>query len=271
MKQSLVSVIIPIYNMENFLHETLDSVLDSDYKNLEIILMDDGSTDNSLNIAETYAKRDERILIFSQPNGGACRARNHAISLSHGVYILPVDADNKIAPSFISNAVDELEKDHNVKVVCPSAEFIGDRSGLWELPPFSLNLLARKNMIDTCALYRKEDWERVGGYCEEIIAREDWEFWISILKNGGKVVRLPQIGLYYRIRLGSKRITDRALKAHVVKILNRRHADFFERELGGPLRLNRSWSKTINHIARFFKISKITWIDLNGLSPTKAK
>ena len=50
--------------------------------------------------------------------------------------------------------------------------------------------------MDTCALYRKSDWEQTGGYCEEIIAREDWEFWISILKNGGKVVRLPEIELY---------------------------------------------------------------------------
>ena len=110
-------------------------------------------------------------------------------------------------------------------MVCPRAEFIGDRSGEWKLPPFSLKLLARKNMIDTCALYRKTEWERVGGYCEEIIAREDWEFWISVLKDGGKVVRLPQIELYYRVRAGSKRIIDRSLKPHVTKVLNKRHAN----------------------------------------------
>lgn len=67
-------------------------------------------------------------------------------------------------------------------------------------------------MIPISAMYRRSDWVRVGGYCKEIIAREDWEFWISILKNGGEVVRLSQVGLYYRVRSGSKRISDRALK-----------------------------------------------------------
>ncbi|MDD2436947.1 MAG: glycosyltransferase [Massilibacteroides sp.] len=252
MEYRLVSVIIPIYNMAKYLCETLDSVLASDYPNFEVILMNDGSTDNSLNIAKKYAEKDERIRLYTQPNGGPCVARNHAISLSYGVYILPVDADNRISSTFISHAVAELERDPEVKVVCPRAEFIGDRSGEWELPPFSLKLLARKNMIDTCALYRKSEWERVGGYCEEIIAREDWEFWISILKDGGKVVRLPQIELYYRVRAGSKRIVDRSLKLHVTKVLNKHHAEFFERELGGPLHVVRSWSRCLNRIDRFF-------------------
>ncbi len=252
MGKSLVSVVIPVYNMEQYLAETLDSVLASDYPSLEVIVMDDGSKDRSLEIARGYEGKDTRIKVYTQPNGGACAARNHAIRLSQGGYILPVDADNLISPTFISDAVAELEKSSEVKVVCPTAEFIGERSGEWKLPPFSLNLLARKNMMDTCALYRKEDWIRAGGYCEEIIAREDWEFWISVLKDGGKVVRLPQVGLYYRVRVGSKRLTDRALKRHVVNVLNKRHPEFFARELGGPLSYYRSWSKALNRLYRFF-------------------
>lgn len=252
MEYRLVSVIVPIYNMARYLRETLDSVLASDYPNFEVILMDDGSTDDSLAISQEYADNDPRVSVYTQPNGGPCVARNHAISLSKGEYILPVDADNRISPTFIRHAVIELEKDSEVKVVCPQARFIGDCSGEWKLPPFSLKLLARKNMIDTCALYRKTEWERVGGYCEEIIAREDWEFWISVLKDGGKVVRLPQIELDYRVRAGSKRIVDRSLKSHVTKVLNQRHAEFFERELGGELRSMRSLSNYINRIDRFF-------------------
>lgn len=252
MEKALVSVIIPVYNMEKFLRETLDSVLASDYPNFEVVLMDDGSSDTSLDIAQEYASKDKRMQVHVQANAGPCAARNHAISLARGTYILPVDADNRITPTFISHAVAEIEKDPEVKVVCPRAEFIGDRSGEWTLPPFSLRLLARRNMIDTCALYRKADWERIGGYCEEIIAREDWEFWISMLKDGGKVVRLPQVELYYRVRAGSKRIQDRSLKPHVTKVLNIRHAEFFRRELGGPLRSVRSWSRFINRLDRFF-------------------
>lgn len=250
MAKPLVSVVIPVYNMEEFLEETLDSVLSSDYPNFEVIVMDDGSKDRSLEIAESYKSRYENVRVYTQANSGVATARNHAISKAGGVYILPVDADNRISKELIHSAVDILESDPEVKVICPRAEFFGDRSGEWVLPPFSLSLLARKNMMDTCAVYRKSEWERIGGYCAEIVAREDWEFWISMLKDGGKVVKLPEIGLFYRVREQSKRVTDRLLKKHVIDVLNRRHPDFFERELGGPLRYQRSWSRLINRISR---------------------
>ncbi|QTO26778.1 MULTISPECIES: glycosyltransferase [unclassified Bacteroides] len=250
MAKPLVSVVIPVYNMEEFLEETLDSVLSSDYPNFEVIVMDDGSKDRSFEIAESYKSRYENVRVYTQANSGVATARNHAISKAGGVYILPVDADNRISKELIHSAVDILESDPEVKVVCPRAEFFGDRSGEWVLPPFSLSLLARKNMMDTCAVYRKSEWERIGGYCAEIVAREDWEFWISMLKDGGKVVKLPEIGLFYRVREQSKRVTDRLLKKHVIDVLNRRHPDFFEWELGGPLRYQRSWSRLINRISR---------------------
>ena len=248
----LVSVIVPVYNMEQYLGETLDSVLASDYPSFEVIVMDDGSKDSSLQIAKAYASKDARVKAYTQPNAGACAARNHAIALAEGELILPVDADNTITPVFIRKAVEVIVQDDEIKVVCPRADFFGDRSGEWVLPPFSLKLLARKNIMDTCALYRKSDWERVKGYCEEIIAREDWEFWISILKDGGKVVKLPEISLHYRVRNSSKRVTDRSLKKHVIDVLNKRHPEFFERELGGPLRYRRTWSKLINKAYRLF-------------------
>lgn len=256
-KSPLVSVVVPVYNMEAFLPETLDSILASDYPNFEVVVVDDGSKDASYRIACDYAKKDQRVRAYTQPNGGACAARNQAVRLAKGEFILPVDADNLIEPGLIADSVKEILKDPSVKVVAPRADFFGERTGEWKLPPFSLHLLARKNIMDTCALYRKVEWERAGGYCESIIAREDWEFWIAVLKDGGKVVRLPEIGLHYRIRNVSKRVTDRSLKRHVVKTLNARHPEFFERELGGPLRYRRSWSVLLNHIYRLFHPRKV--------------
>lgn len=256
-KTPLVSVVVPVYNMESFLPETLDSILASDYPNFEVVVVDDGSKDASYRVACDYAKKDRRVRAYTQPNGGACAARNQAVRLAEGEFILPVDADNLIESTLIADSVKEIVKDPSVKVVAPRADFFGERTGEWKLPPFSLHLLARKNIMDTCALYRKKEWERVGGYCENIIAREDWEFWIAVLKDGGKVVRLPEIGLHYRIRNVSKRVTDRSLKRHVVETLNARHPEFFERELGGPLHYRRSWSVLLNRIYRLFHPRKI--------------
>ena len=251
-KFPLVSVIIPVYNMEQYLSETIDSVLASDYPQFEVIVMNDGSTDHSLQIAQNYANKDSRVKVFSSENKGVCEARNFAISQATSEFIFPMDADNIVTPDFIRKAVSVITQDKDVKAVVPRADFIGDRTGEWKLPPFSLKLLARKSIIDTCALYRKTDWERTGGYCKEIIAREDWEFWVSVLKDGGKVVKTDSICLHYRIRNSSKRVTDRQLKKHVINVLNKRHPEFFERELGGPLRYQRTWSRVYNKIYRFF-------------------
>lgn len=250
MNSPLVSVVIPVYNMERFLPETLDSVLASTYPDFEVVVVDDGSADRSLAIAEEYAARDSRIRVLHQPNGGVCRARNHAVGEARGEFILPVDADDRISPTVIADAVEAALADPAVRAVVPRAEFFGDRQGEWRLPDFSRSLIARKNMMPISALYYREDWVRAGGYCERIAAREDWEFWISVLKDGGKVVRLPEVGLYYRIRSGSKRISDRKLKRQVIEVLNSRHPEFFERELGGPLHFCRSWSRLLNRIYR---------------------
>ncbi len=252
----LVSIIVPIYNMEQYLSETLDSILASDYPNFEVVTVDDGSKDNSLKIAQEYAAKDSRLRVLSQSNSGVCTARNYAIREAKGVFIMPVDSDDIITPDFVSLAVDKILSDKSIKVVTPKSNFMGTKSGEWRLPEFSLNLLARKNIICVTALYYKSEWVRVGGYCNTLMTREDWDFWISMLKDGGKVVRLDKLTFYYRCRAGSKRIRGRKLKQHVTDTLNSRHAEFFERELGGPLQNSRSWSKTINRFRRLLNIKQ---------------
>ena len=101
----LVSVIIPIYNMESFLAETLQSVLASTYPHFEVILVDDGSTDKSVDIAQSFVDNDQRVHLFRQENAGPCRARNRAVKESKGKYIFPHDADDLLAPHFLSDAV----------------------------------------------------------------------------------------------------------------------------------------------------------------------
>lgn len=253
----LVSVIVPVYNSEKYLSEALDSILASEHRNIEVICVNDGSSDASLSILRRYAEQDKRVKVYSQLNSGVCAARNYAISLASGEFILPVDSDNRITPTFISRALSLLISDSTIKVVAPRAMYFGDKEGEWNLPPFSLKLLARKNILDTCAMYRKADWLRVGGYCTSIKTREDWAFWIAILKDGGRVVRLPEIEFFYRVRATSKRATHRHLKSDVIDTLNRLYPDFFERELGGPLRQRRSLSRFFNVLYRLFHPRKV--------------
>ncbi len=253
----LVSVVVPVYNMERFLSETINSILKSKYPNFELLLVDDGSTDSSREIAAHFVEIDKRVRLISQINGGASRARNTGIANSKGEYILPVDADNLISEDYILKSVQILQSRPEVKVVNCEAVFIGAKTGHWKLPEFSLKLLARKNMIDNCAMYRKTDWEKAGGYCEEILGPEDWDFWISILKNGGEVHRLPIVGHYYRVRPDSKRKRTRHLKSQLIDQLNKRHKVFLYNQLAGPLHKSRTWSELYNRIKQLIVPERI--------------
>lgn len=94
---SLISVIVPVYNVEKYLEKCIDSILNQTYKNLEIILVDDGSKDQSGVICDSYAKKDKRIIVFHKKNGGLSSARNYGIDNSHGQYIGFVDSDDYIS------------------------------------------------------------------------------------------------------------------------------------------------------------------------------
>ena len=242
----LVSVIVPLYNASDYIVEALDSIVASTYRPLEIIVMNDGSKDNSLSVAQAYAQKHPEVKVLTQTNAGASAARNNAIRESKGKYILPVDADNRIHSLYIEEAVNVLEARPEVRVVSCRAEFFGDRTGEWVTPPFSHALLARKNMIDTCAMYRRLDFDRTLGYNEHCAAREDWDLWLSLFEIGGEFVRLPEIRLFYRVREGSKRIQDRALKHKLIEQINQRHPAYMEKYLGGPLHYHRSWSRFLN-------------------------
>ncbi len=246
----LVSVIIPIYNAQAYLKETLDSVLNSDYEPLEVVMMDDGSKDDSLTIAQEYAASHPQCRIYTQPNQGVSKARNEAIGKAKGKYILPVDADDKISTTYIRHAVEAIEKDDRIRVVgCHTRKF-GKVNEEWKLPRFSYRLLARKNMIPVTSLFRKSDWERCGGFCEQDIYREDWDFWLSMFELGGTYHLLDETGLYYRVVGGSRRAKAKGQKRLIVDAVNRRHPNYMQQWLGGPLHYHRSWSRLLNCFRR---------------------
>lgn len=111
----LISVIVPVYNVENYLRECLDSIINQTYQHLEIILIDDGSTDSSGNICDEYAKKDSRIVVAHRDNKGVSGARNVGIELSKGEYITFVDSDDAIHEKFLEKLYDAI-KQYNVNI-----------------------------------------------------------------------------------------------------------------------------------------------------------
>ena len=268
MENPLVSIIIPAYNAEKYIEETIQSALNSTYKPIEIVIVNDGSTDGTQKIADKFVESNNNVFSYFQENKGASSARNLAISKSQGDLILPLDSDNRISADYIEEAVKVLTTSPDVKLVSCEAEFIGEKSGKWNFQPFSLNLLCRRNLIDNCAMYRKADWEKVGGYCYEILGREDWDFWLSLFEDGGTFVRLPITGLFYRVRHDSKRVKTRHLHKEIIDLLNVRHKPLFYSELNGKLHYQRTHSKKINSLISLFRPQSVL---LNTSNNTQKK
>ncbi|HVN24637.1 MAG TPA: glycosyltransferase family A protein [Syntrophorhabdales bacterium] len=197
---SRVSVIIPCFNDGTYIDETVDSVLAQTYQDFEIIIVNDGSTDPRTNdILSNYSRPNTRVI--QTTNQGASNARNRAIEEARGEFMLPLDADDKIGTEYLEEAVKVLDGDPDVGIVYCLAEFFGDKKGLWELPPYSLEQMLVGNLIFCSALFRKTDWLKVNGYNPNMrYGFEDWDLWLSIIELKRRVLQIPEVLFFYRVR-----------------------------------------------------------------------
>jgi glycosyltransferase involved in cell wall biosynthesis len=203
-----VSVVIPCYNHGKFLGEAIDSVLRSDFRQYEIIVVNDGSTDPYT--VEVFKKRgqrflhDRRVSFLHQANAGLSAARNAAIAVAKGEYILPLDADNRIRPQYMSKAVDVLDSSKDTGVVYTYADLFGEKNGMWVFPPFDAKKLLLENFVEACSVFRKKIWEQCNGYDPGMtIGYEDWDFWISAMEKGWGFHLIEEVLFDYRVRKNS--------------------------------------------------------------------
>lgn len=220
--------------------EALQSVLNQTFTNWECFVVNDGSPDNTEEVSKKWIEKDNRFKYLYQENRGVSSARNLGIIHASGEYLLPLDADDKISAEYIALALSAFQQDTSIKVVYCKAEKFGDAVGQLKSKPFSMKLLATENMIFCTALFRKEEWEKAGGYDVNMIyGLEDWELWISILKNGGWVKCLNIVGFYYRIKIVSRNNQfNKNNENYLLEYISVKHADFFVKQLGSFTQLN---------------------------------
>ena len=229
---SKVSVIIPCYNDGEYLEDAIQSVVKQTYGNIEIIIVNDGSTSKSTMKCLLEIESKYSLKLIHTFNLGPSVARNKAIQACSGEFILPLDADDVIAESYVEKAVNILQQQKTVGIVYCKADFFGMKNGPWILPPFSPPELAWANMIFNCALFRKLDWQNHGGYDVDFIhGEEDYDLWIKFVKSGLDVVCIPEILFHYRIKKSSR--TSQLLNSDGNKIVQtkllsfRKHKDFY--------------------------------------------
>lgn len=197
MSGSLVSVVIPCYNYGNFLPEAIASIENQTYSNWEIVIADDGSKEETLKVVAKYESHP-KIKILYLENGGPSRARNLAINAANGKYILPLDADDYISPTYLEQAVQLLDSNPKLGIVYCEADFFGEQTGRWDLPEYKFPNILLDNCIFVTSFFRREDWAIVNGFDESFEEWEDYDFWLKLIDLGREVNRIPEILFHYR-------------------------------------------------------------------------
>jgi glycosyltransferase involved in cell wall biosynthesis len=195
-----VTIVIPCYKQAHLLPEAVNSVLGQTFTNWECIIVDDGSPDETAEVAEGFAQQHpDRIRVIHKINAGLANARNTAIRSARGRYILPLDADDRLAPELLAKTVAVLERDPGASIVYTDMQHFGVKTDHWRCGQVSLKGQMGINFLAYCSLYRRAVWDAVGGYNSNIDAYADWDFWIGAFQRGFRAVHIPEPLFHYRV------------------------------------------------------------------------
>ena len=229
-----ISVITACHNHGRYIEEMIFSVLVQSFTDFEMIIVNDGSTDNTKEILDKIS--DEKVRIFHTDNKGPSHARNIAIKSAKAPLILNLDADDKIAPDLLEKGLNILIKNPDAGIVYSDCRYFGARTGWMNTGNFNLRRMLTENQIISAAFFRKKDWEITGGYCERFIyGLEDWDLWLSIIELGRDVIKIPDSLVYYRTykniteSRSGRRNSDRMMSEFSNALILDRHRELYER------------------------------------------
>lgn len=198
-KNPKISVVLPTYNQANYLPEALDSILSQDFQDYELIIINDGSTDKTINILQEYSEKSNFIQI-NQTNSGLPNALNVGFSEARGEYLTWTSSDNIMLPSMLDELSTELDSNPNLGAVYSDWFVIDDagtiisRAESIKYDPFILYL---DNYINASFLYRRQCREKIGDYDVNLAHDEDWDYWLRISQHYS-MKRVPTSLYLYR-------------------------------------------------------------------------
>jgi glycosyltransferase involved in cell wall biosynthesis len=200
----LVSIVIACHNYGRYLGEAIESARNQTYQPVEVIVVDDGSTDDSVQVAGRYP-----VQLLCQPNSGICVTANRGIRASHGEYVLRLDADDRLAPSYVEETLAVLKDHPGTDFAYTAVEYFGSQTGTYPTEDFDVASLTERNYIHASALMRRTAFDRVGGYNPGMRTSryEDWDLWLRFAETGMAGVLVPKPLLQYRRHASASRAT----------------------------------------------------------------
>lgn len=211
---NLISVIVPCYNQSEYLNEALYSLLNQTYSNWECIIVNDGSTDDTENIALSFCKKDKRFRYYLKTNGGLSSARNFGLKFAEGEFIQFLDCDDLLPPNKLITHLNFIKSQHCDIVFGRNKRFYNDdlSTSEYAILSFSIDINKLENIIPRIlaenmfvvhsAFIKREVTNIVGQFNESLKGMEDWEYWIRAAFNGldFKYCSNPEGDVLYRIK-----------------------------------------------------------------------
>ncbi|MES2908730.1 MAG: glycosyltransferase family 2 protein [Pseudomonadota bacterium] len=230
MSGNKVSIVVAVYKKEEYLVDTIESIISQKHRDIEIILINDGSPDGCPEICESYSRIEPRIKYISQENAGVARARNLGIACATGDYIVSFDADDIMPEDFIKNLLDFALKSPDVDVVVPRAIAFGDKEGEGCFPRIDLPSMLIRNGITNSSMFKASAIKIVNGYNENMKnGLEDWDFWLYFLEKNMIVQKTEDAFFYYRIILGSRNNISPSERLLLKRQIYLNHKDLYEK------------------------------------------
>lgn len=194
----LISICTPNYNDGKFVGEYIESIMDQDYPNIELIICDDGSTDESKKILDAKSKKHKKLKIIYSRHKGACYARNQAAKEASGKYISFLPADAVVYPGVIRTWVNHLEDNEDIDFLYGGYKFVDEetRNEVYNYmsEPFDPYMLKVANYIDGSFPLKKTLFDKMGGWDSSIKSLQDWDFWLNaVVKHDAKGMYLPEV------------------------------------------------------------------------------
>lgn len=230
---SRISIVLPIYNGERYVRESIDSIRNQTFQDWELIIVNDCSTDSTPDIINEYAKLDGRIRIINNiTNQKLPKSLNIGFKNASGEYLTWTSDDNYYLPEALGGMLNILEKYPKAAMVCGNMDIIDSRGKVVGCEvPYDDSKLALYNGIGACFLYRRMVWEEVGEYDTSLFLVEDYDYWLRVRERYGVILHLDTVLYRYRRHEQSLSLSRRKEVLHSLMILRNKHSDFIIEQL----------------------------------------
>ena len=258
--QPEISVVMSVYNGQEYLRLAMDSILGQTFGEFEFIIVDDGSTDASMDIIRSYG--DARIRVIRQQNTGIAGALNNGVNAARGKYIARMDADDISHPDRLRLQYEYMEKNHSVDIIGTQAYMINEEGDVIgkKTKPVSSYVIAKAieyacPIIHPTYLARKEVYKELGGYREKFPPAEDYDFLLRAIDAGKKLENLDKHLLYYRLSLVDERPVRARCQMIKTRLVIRLHKNRLRNEKEDEEILRRVSSMALKGVSARFVVA----------------